>query len=172
MTAWHRNEYILKGLFLGLWVFFALQVHPNSVRRVDRHLLGSRLGLHRPARSRFILGAFRLASRGLKPWDNPQAFPLLVLLESPQFIYGGIMLGLFCGVLSGRAEAEPFVKAVGGWFGDPERGVERGERTSRPLAAGSFCAVGGAILGLGLYQTAEDGSRACTGCSSAWASRR
>ena len=26
MTAWHRNEYILKGVFLGLWVFFALQV--------------------------------------------------------------------------------------------------------------------------------------------------
>ena len=26
MTSWHRNEYILKGLFLGLWAFVALQV--------------------------------------------------------------------------------------------------------------------------------------------------
>ena len=26
MTTWHRNEYILKGLFLGLWTFVALQV--------------------------------------------------------------------------------------------------------------------------------------------------
>ena len=30
MTPWHRNEYVLKGLFLGLWVFFALQVPANT----------------------------------------------------------------------------------------------------------------------------------------------
>ncbi len=151
MTAWHRNEYILKGLFLGLWVFFALQVPTNSADAwidilwvLGWTCLGLFVGL--------CLGTSRLMTRGVRPWDNPKAFPLLVLLESSQFIYVGIMLGLFCGVLSGNAPAEPFVKTVGGWFTDPGR-VWNVVKHEKPVGDWlGYCAIGGALLGFGLYR--------------------
>lgn len=151
MTAWHRNEYILKGLFLGLWVFFALQVPANTADAwidilwvVGWTCLGLSVGL--------ALGTARLVSRGVRPWDNPRAFPLLVLLESPQFIYAGVMLGLFGGVVTGRPEAEPFVRAVGGWFADPDR-VWSIVRHQPPVADWlNYCGAGGALLGFGLYR--------------------
>jgi tetratricopeptide (TPR) repeat protein len=151
MTPWHRNEYILKGLFLGLWAFFALQVPTNSADAwidilwvVGWTCLGLFVGLW--------LGTARLLARGVRPWDNPKAFPLLVLLESPQFIYAGIMIGLFCGVLTGNAAAEQFVKAVGGWFADPGRVWDVVKH--RPPVGDwlGYCAVGGALLGFGLYR--------------------
>src|SRR5262245_28157395 len=107
MTSWHRNEYILKGVFLGLWVFFALQV-PADSRAAWKDIawvvgwVCAGLGIA------FIAGAALQMSRGLRPWHNWAAFPLLVLLESPTFIYAGIMTGLALGVLSGTADAEPW----------------------------------------------------------------
>jgi len=151
MTPWHRNEYILKGLFLGLWIFFALQVPANSADAWIDILwvlawtcAGLFVGL--------VIGTSQLMSRGVKPWDNPRAFPLLVLLESPMYIYAGIMIGLAGGVLSGRDFAEPLVREIGGWFGEADR-LWKVVRHEKPVGDWlGFCAVGGAVLGFALYR--------------------
>ncbi len=155
MTPWHRNEYMLKGLFLGLWVFFALQV-PASSADAWKDIFwvlgwtcgGLAVGL--------AIGTARLMSRGMKPWDNWKAFPLLVLLESPLFIYAGIMLGLGFGVLSGsellHQYSEPVAKAFGLTWNDIKHTPPVGDWLV-------YCVVGGVVLGLGLYQMRkmEDG---------------
>ncbi|MFM8271513.1 MAG: tetratricopeptide repeat protein, partial [Gemmata sp.] len=148
MTPWHRNEYILKGLFLGLWVFFALQVPQNSTdawRDIGWILgwvgTGLAVGL--------ALGTARLMRRGVKPWANLKAFPLLVLLESPLFIYSGVLIGLMCGVLSGRAFAEPWARPLAEVFG-----LTWGDIKHTPPVGDwlGYCAFGGALLGFGLYR--------------------
>ena len=101
MTSWYRVEYILKGVFLGLWAYVALQVaaDPNTLR-VDLPWtlgwvgFGLALGL--------LVGTTVQLIRGVRPWERWLAFPLLVLLESPTFIYGGIIFGLSAGALSHR----------------------------------------------------------------------
>src|SRR5580692_5958218 len=97
MTPWHRNEYILKGLFLGLWAFFALEVLGDTSRAwvgiawvLGWVCSGLLVGL--------ILGAALQISRGLRPSTNWLAFPIVVVLESPTFIYCGIMFGLIGGI--------------------------------------------------------------------------
>ncbi|MFO0796170.1 MAG: tetratricopeptide repeat protein [Gemmataceae bacterium] len=153
MTAWHRNEYILKGVFLGLWAFAALQVavDPSAVR-VDLWWVlgwmtaGLVLGL--------IGGTALQLKRGVRPWQNWTAFPLLVLLESPTFVYGGVVFGLAAGVLSGREFAEPWAAPIAHLFGltfDDIRHV-RSDDNSKPGDWLGYCAVGGALLGFGLYR--------------------
>ena len=148
MTPWHRNEYVLKGLFFGLWVFFALQVPPDAAGAWKDIFwvlgwvgTGLAVGL--------VLGTARLMRRGVKPWDNWKAFPLLVLLESSQFIYAGVMLGLGFGVFSGnelvKAQAEPLANLVGLTWDDIRHTPPVGNWLG-------FCAVGGALLGFGLYR--------------------
>ena len=155
MTPWHRNEYILKGLFFGLWAFFALQVPPTS-QDAWKDIFwvlgwvgtGLAVGL--------VLGVGRLVRRGVKPWANWKAFPLLVLLESSVFIYAGIMTGLMCGILSGRELAEPWARPLAQLFGLTWDDIKHTPPVSEWL---SFCAFGGAVLGFGLYRMRqiEDG---------------
>jgi len=161
MTTWHRNEYILKGVFLGLWVFFALQVPGNpSDAWIDIAWVvgwvcaGLGVGL--------IAGTVLQVSRGLRPWHNWFAFPLLVLLESPTFIYGGIIAGLLVGVLSGTAGAEPWASQLAGYFGltfdDIKHATSAALAKDDPLKGRlpgdwlGYCAVGGAVLGFALYR--------------------
>ena len=148
MTAWHRNEYILKGLFLGLWIFFALQVPADSAAAwrdiawvVGWTCAGLAVGL--------AFGVSRLMSRGLKPWANWRAFPLLVLLESPLYIYAGIMLGLGFGVLSGNTLAQPWSQPVAAAFGLTWDDIKHVPPVGDWLG---YCAIGGAVLGFGLYR--------------------
>jgi tetratricopeptide (TPR) repeat protein len=148
MTPWHRNEYVLKGLFLGLWTFFALQVPASSAEAWKDILwvlgwtgLGVFVGL--------ILGTGRLMARGLKPWENWKAFPFLVLLESPLFIYAGTLIGLTAGVLSGREFAQPWAVPIANAFGLTWDDIRHTPPVGDWLG---YCAVGGAVLGLCLYQ--------------------
>ncbi len=155
MTPWHRNEYILKGLFLGLWVFFALQVPANPAdawKDISWVLgwvgTGLAVGL--------ALGVGRLMRRGVKPWDNWKAFPLLVLLESPLFIYSGVMLGLGFGVFSGNELVKPWAEPLAQFVGLTWDDI----RHTPPVGGWlGYCAVGGAVLGFGLYRMRqmEDG---------------
>jgi tetratricopeptide (TPR) repeat protein len=169
MTPWHRNEYLLKGVFLGLWTFFALQVP------ADRHAAWVHIGwvlgwVGAGLLLGLIAGTVLQFARGLRPWHNWAAFPLLVLLESPTFIYGGIVLGLVGGVLSGREFAEPWASHVAGWFGltfdqikhlqsatlpddDPNKGKLPGDWLG-------YCTVAGLILGFGLYRLRQTPDRA------------
>ncbi len=159
MTAWHSYEYILKGLFLGLWAFFALQIPAERTAAAIDILwvvgwvgAGLVVGL--------LAGSLLQMSRGLRPWHNWLAFPLLVLLESPTFVYGGIIGGLFVAVLSGTPGAEPWAGPLAEVFGlsfddirhttsrglpddDPRRGRLPGDWLG-------YCAAGGALLGFAL----------------------
>ena len=148
MTPWHRNEYMLKGLFLGLWVFFALQVPANSADAWKDILwvlgwvgAGLLIGV--------TVGTAKLMSRGMKPWNNWRAFPLLVLLESPLFIYAGVMLGLGFGVLSGSPLVQPWSEPVARAFGLTWDDIKHTPPVGDWLL---YCVLGGALLGLGLYQ--------------------
>lgn len=148
MTPWHRNEYMLKGLFLGLWVFFALQVPANSADAWKDILwvlgwVGTGLLIGT------TVGTAKLMSRGMKPWNNWRAFPLLVLLESPLFIYAGVMLGLGFGVLSGSPLVQPWSEPVAAAFGLTWDDIKHTPPVGDWLL---YCVLGGALLGLGLYQ--------------------
>ncbi len=161
-------EASFKGVFLGLWVFFALQV-PST--RPDAWIdilwvvgwvcVGLVLGL--------IGGAILQMSRGLRPWQNRVAFPLLVLLESPTFIYAGITLGLVIGVVSGMPGAEPWSGKLAGLFGLTFEDIEH--TTSRMLPSDDprkgklpgdwlgSCALGGFVLGIAMLRFRQLDSR-------------
>src|SRR4029078_12193508 len=116
MTSWHYKEYILKGVFLGLWVFFALQVPAEAhAARID--ILWVVGWVCAGLLIAFLAGAALQVSRGLRAWHNWAAFPLVVVLESPTFIYTGIMAGLIVGVLSGTAGAESWASQLASRFG-------------------------------------------------------
>ena len=151
MISRYRNEYMLKGLFLGLWLFAGLQVtvDPGAVRIDLPWILGwvgagLVLGL--------LAGTGLQLRRGVRPWDNWKAFPLLVLLESPTFIYGGIILGLAVGVLSGREFAQPLFEPIAAWFGLTFQDIQHVVSTdgSKPGDWLLYFALGGAILGYAL----------------------
>lgn len=159
MTSWHRNEYILKGLFVGLWAFVALQVSENTARNDIFWNLGWMgtgliVGLG--------LGIARLIKIGVRPQQNWGAFPLLVLLESPTFIYGGILIGLTGGVLSGREFSEPWTAQLAGWFGltfDDIKHVQSASYAADHPQKGKlpgdwlgYCAAGGALFGFAMYR--------------------
>ncbi|MBA4062367.1 MAG: hypothetical protein C0501_01425 [Isosphaera sp.] len=147
MTPWHRNEYILKGVFLGLWVFFALQVPAGPAAWVDIAWVvgwvcaGLLVGL--------LAGTALQLARGVRPWHNWLAFPLLVLLESPTFVYGGITLGLVVGVLSGTPGAEPWAGPLAATFGLTFEQIKHQDPAGGWLG---YCAAAGALLGFALYR--------------------
>ena len=104
------REYVLKGLFLGLWSYLAL-VHPawSSVWRVVGYLMaGFAVG--------YGLGIGQQILRGYRPFRNPPGFLLLVLLDSPFCIYFGLIGGLTAGLFLERppdVEAETFQALLG-----------------------------------------------------------
>lgn len=115
------REYVCKGLFLGLWAYLSL-VHP-SWEVVGRVLLFTAVGLALG----LLAGAFQQISRGYRPGKNFLGFLLLVLLDSPFFIYLGLLGGLGIGVVT---------------FTDPP--AERQWLVP--------CVIAGALLGFGFAQ--------------------
>jgi tetratricopeptide (TPR) repeat protein len=148
MTAWHRNEYILKGLFLGLWLFFALQVPDTSAaawRDIAWVLGWTCFGLF----VGLVIGTAKLSARGVKPWDNWKAFPFVLVLESSLFIYAGLLLGLIVGVVSGREFAQPWSVPIANAVGLTWDDIKHVPPVGNWLG---YCAIGGALLGFGMYR--------------------
>lgn len=125
------REYLLKGVFLGLWAYLALILpppEPNWSRFavvVGCAVGGLLLGL--------LAGAAVQIRRGFTPATNPKAFPLVVLLESPYWIYGGLIAGLALGLVF-QVEVKSD-EPVTGWL--------------------AYFVVGGAILGFGFHQLTQ-----------------
>ncbi len=134
------REYLAKGLFLGLWAYLAL-VHPDwsAVGRVLAWTTGGlALGL--------LGGAVQQFLRGYRPGKNFVGFLLLVLLDSPYFLYAGILGGLGVGLV---VETDPQVgdqlaAAVGGLTAVVPGGVSRDWL--------GYCALAGVVLGYGFVQ--------------------
>lgn len=118
------REYLLKGLFLGLWAYTAL-VQPDAAgfgRVVAWTAGGLAVGL--------LAGAALQLLRGYRPAANPAGFLLLTLLDSPYFIYLGLIGGAAVGILTERPTAD--VNPIRDWL--------------------LYFAAGGAVLGVGFYQ--------------------
>lgn len=119
------REYVLKGLYLGLWAYFAIVQNPGAVdwprfsRTIGWMSGGLIIGL--------AIGAFVQIRRGYMPLANLKAFPLVVLLDSPFWIYLGILGGLGFGLAH---EYDP--PAERDWLG--------------------WCALIGSFLGYGFFQ--------------------
>lgn len=140
-------EYVRKGLFLGLWVFIGLQL-PRSEHQVE--IIGWMLGCMGVGLAvGLILGVVQLFSRGITPWQNWVAFPLLLLLESPFLISTGLLLGLAVGVMSGMDFMKPVVDAIGSSFGVAFEMLKY-QDFAKEWAA--YCMLGGVVLGVGLYR--------------------
>jgi tetratricopeptide (TPR) repeat protein len=161
MTSWHYKEYILKGVFLGLWVFFALQV-PAEARAARIDILWVVGWVCAGLAIAFAAGAALQWSRGLRPWHNWAAFPLVVVLESPTFIYAGIMGGLVVGVLSGTPGAESWASKLAGTFGlsfnDIKHATSQALPDDDPLKGKlpgdwlTYCVLIGIGVGFALYR--------------------
>jgi tetratricopeptide (TPR) repeat protein len=148
MTTRHWYEYILKGLFVGLWVFVALQVpaDPAAARTDIAWVVGWVLAGLAVA---VVAASVLHVSRGLRPAQNWVAFPLFVLLESPTFVYAGVLGGLVVGVLSGAPGAEPWATKLAGAFGLTFDQIRHTPPAGDWLG---YCAAGGALFGFALYQ--------------------
>jgi tetratricopeptide (TPR) repeat protein len=146
MIPW--REYLLKGLFIGLWVFFALQVPSETARVwiVRTWVLG---WVCAGLATGLILGAALQILRGLRPQNNWFRFPFVVVLESPTFIYCGIMVGLIAGIISGREFAESWSGPIASAFGFTFEDIKHQPPVPSLL---EYCTIGGLLLGLGLYR--------------------
>jgi tetratricopeptide (TPR) repeat protein len=98
---WLLSEYILKGIFLGLLLFVALQepdwMQTGQVALLTACGLGLSLGT----------AAWLKLREGYQARGRVPAFVLFLLLESPTLVYAGILLGLAAGAFSiGHSENE------------------------------------------------------------------
>ncbi len=138
MTAVQR-EYLLKGVFLGVWAYFALHHAPGSLpQAVGLTAAGLAVGL--------VLGAARLLVLGYRPAANPGGFLLLTLLDNSLFVYLGTAGGALAGVLLGTdppRDGLAYFAAAGAALG---LGIDL---LSRVRGARIRLAVGG-VLGAGL----------------------
>src|SRR5689334_10837838 len=93
---WPLSEYVLKGLFLGLLLFAALNApDPSAAASVGLWLAGGLAAGLAVAAVLKLREGFRVAGR-------PLTFLLFLLLESPTLVYAGSILGLFAGALAVR----------------------------------------------------------------------
>src|SRR5262245_12272879 len=88
-----HTEYILKGIFLGLWLFIALNVPDVRVLGYATACTFGGLLL-----SLLIAAAIKFA-RGYRVAGKPLAFLLFLLLESPYLLYTGVLVGTAGGAL-------------------------------------------------------------------------
>jgi tetratricopeptide (TPR) repeat protein len=119
------REYLLKGVFLGLWAYLAVLQPPTAPDwpRFNRVLAAMGIGLG----VGLLVGAVVQVRRGFRPGANPFGFLLTVLMESPLWIYLGVVGGLAVGLVT---QYDP----------DPQKNW---------LA---YFVLGGVVLGYGFHQ--------------------
>lgn len=153
MTRWDLHEYLLKGLYLGLWTFLALQVAGSDDAAAASawiRLLWVVGWIGAGFLIAFILATLWQLAHGLRPARRWLAFPLLVLLESPTFVYAGILGGLTFGVLTGSTTLQSWTEPLAHALGIDYDSL----RYRQPFGSDwlAYCAAGGLLLGFGFYR--------------------
>src|SRR5690349_5699432 len=97
---WPLSEYVLKGLFLGLLLFAALNAPDPSAAAGVGLWLGGGLAVG------LAVAAVLKVRQGFRPGGRPLTFLLFLLLESPTLVYAGSILGLAVGAFLLRPEGD------------------------------------------------------------------
>lgn len=123
-------EFILKGVFLGLWAAVAFRQSPAAPNTSElwNHFFWTLTGLGVGC----VFAAGELILRGHRPWRNPLAFLVLVLLEGSYWIYLGIVGGLAASLIRSQLATPELPEGGRNWLG--------------------YCVIAGAVLGYGLMQ--------------------
>jgi tetratricopeptide (TPR) repeat protein len=153
---WLQTEYLLKGVYLGLVLYAALQQAAvtapagNALLKVNGATLA---GLA----AALVVAALTKLREGFQVRGRWLVFGLFLLLESPTLVYAGILVGTFAGVLLIRQEETQNLLVpilLGGGlaglvFGALHQVRHRLWRLGLILAAAAALAVGGmACFGL------------------------
>src|SRR5262249_18363660 len=107
---------ILKGLFLGLMLYAALEAAkapPQNWQMLGYVNLGALAGLT----GALALGGLLKLREGYRVRGRLLVFVLFLLLESPLLVYAGVIGGALVGLyrsMTDRPETELFVAALGG----------------------------------------------------------
>jgi hypothetical protein len=91
-----QTESVLKGIYLGLLLFAA--IHESNWQELVRVVLLTLAGLAIAG----LLAGWRKLSEGYSARGRLAAFAFFVLLESPELVYGGILIGMTVGAISLR----------------------------------------------------------------------
>jgi tetratricopeptide (TPR) repeat protein len=158
LMRWLHTEYILKGVYLGLLVFVALQ--ETSWWDAGRVALCTAAGL-----VLFLaVSGVRKVREGYQIKGRVPAFILFLLLESPGLVYTGIILGTFVGAMwvrnpSADASYLPATvlggAALGSVFGLLQQVRDRWARLGLSLALGVGLVAGALYLFGQLHQLDE-----------------
>jgi tetratricopeptide (TPR) repeat protein len=98
---WLQAEYVLKGIYLGLLVFVAVEAPGRpAIETVSLCTLGG-LALA------LVVAAVLKFRQGYRPQGRPVAFVVFLLLESPTLVYAGILLGMTVGAYLALPDTPP-----------------------------------------------------------------
>jgi tetratricopeptide (TPR) repeat protein len=148
---WLQAEYLLKGVYLGLLLFVALHESDWFALALVSALALGGLALT------LGIAAVRKAREGYQIRGRVPAFILFLLLESPELVFAGIILGMAAGGLAIRKSASDSWLLAGTAIGGALLGGtfwllryvrQRGVRIGLSLA-GAIVLVGGALLWFG-----------------------
>src|SRR5262249_15312439 len=98
IMRWLHSEYILKGIFLGLLLFVGMRASDWPTLGLVAALTVGGLTLA------LCIAGYRKLREGYRVKGRLLAFILFLILESPQLVYAGILLGLLAGTLFVRTE--------------------------------------------------------------------
>ncbi len=107
---WPVSEYLLKGLYLGLLVFVALQEPSGATTALAAALTLGGLLLA------LAIGAFQKLRQGYEIRGRVAAFVVVVILDSPFLVYAGCLLGIATAavVVKGADNTLLAICAIGG----------------------------------------------------------
>jgi hypothetical protein len=95
---WLQTEYVLKGIYLGLLLFVAL--HEPDWQALVLVAALSLVGLG----VALAVVAYRKSRTGYQIQGRLPAFLLFLMLEGPEIVYAGVLLGMFAAALLLRKE--------------------------------------------------------------------
>lgn len=144
---WLQMEYILKGVYLGLVVYAALQLGSTAHEGWTSLALVNLLTLAGLTLA-LVLAAILKVRQGYAPRGRPVVFTLFLLLESPDLVYAGILAGTLAGTFLIRQPelGDLLLPTVGG---GAALGIAFGllrQVRNRPLRLGLILAVAAGLV--------------------------